>query len=241
MAKLSWQTQSNRYENGVDRGVFYLGSGAGQAWNGLTSVQESPSGTDRTTRYIDGIKVGQTQRSGEFSGVIEAFTYPEAFHDEVLSQRRAKPFGLSYRTMHEDTYKIHVVYNVLLGPSGKVYDQEDPVPFSWDFTTKPVAVPEAKPAAHFVIETRLAYSWTVQALEDVLYGSDESVASLPDFAGILKIFEDNSILQIIDHGDGTWTAIGPDNVVSMLDATTFQIDWPSAVYISSDTYTVHSL
>ena len=242
MARLIWdQNAHTKYELGVDRGVLYPASGLGEPWNGLVSVQENPTGGEDRKRYLDGVNVGSRRTATDFEGVLEAYTYPQSFHDDVLSQRRAKPFGLSYRTQTEDSYKLHIVYNVLLGTSGLVYDQDLGAPFSWNFTTLPIAVPLMRPTAHLVVEASIAYPETTLALENVLYGSDERVASLPDFAGILKIFEDNSILQIIDHGDGTWTASGPDEVVSMLDATTFQIDWPSAVYISSDTYTVHSL
>lgn len=241
MTRLDWASQPRSYEAGVDRGVFYPANAPGEPWVGLTSVQESPSGAEGRKRYVDGINVGQRRTGTNFEGVIEAYTYPLSFYDEVLSQKRAKPFGLSYRTQTEDSYKLHIVYNVLLGYSGSSYNQDPSDPFSWGFTTRPVAIPDSRPTSHLIIEASTAYPEATSALEDVLYGSNDALASLPSVAEVLDIFEQNSILQIIDHGDGTWTAIGPDEVVSMLDATTFQIDWPSAVYISSDTYTVHSL
>lgn len=133
------------------------------------------------------------------------------------------------------------MYNVRLGPDAHLYEQKDTVPFAWDFTTVPVPFPGRTASAHYVVEADLAYSHTLEALENVLYGSEDYDAALPDPVGVFQIFEDNSILQIIDHGDGTWTATGPDDVVQMLDATTFQISWPSAVLINPYTYTVHSL
>lgn len=248
MTRLVWdQAEQNRYEAGVDRGVFYPRSGPGVVWNGLTSVQESPSDADERTRYIDGLRTRTRRKPGEFSGTIEAFTYPEGLEDYEgifpggFSAKRVRPFGMTYRVKTKESYKIHLVYNILLGPTGHLYEQEDVVPFSWDFTTLPIPIDGAKPTAHLVIEASTAYSWTVSALEDVIYGSDSKSPSLPSPSDVLNLFEENSILRIIDNGDGSFTAIGPDDVISMIDETTYQIDYETVVYISADTATIHSL
>jgi hypothetical protein len=81
----------------------------------------------------------------------------------------------------------------------------------------------------------------MEALEDVLYGTDDESPRLPSPEEVFEIFEENAILRIIDNGDGTWTAIGPDSAIEMLDSETFEITWPSAVYIDADTYTISSL
>lgn len=241
MTKLVWDQGVRSYEAGVDRGVFYPKNGSGEVWNGLTSVQESPSDSEQT-RYIDGVLTRTGRRPGDFSGTIEAFTYPQSFHDNVLAQRVQRGFGLSYRVMTGDTYQIHLVYNLLLGPTSYAYDQQTDIdPFSWEFTTLPVRIEGMKPSAHFIVESSDAYSTTIEAVEGIIYGSDEADARLPTPNEILEVFEEHSILQIIDHGDGTWTAIGPDDVISMLDPTTFQIDYETAVYLDATTYTIHSL
>lgn len=224
----------------MDRGVFYPQSGPGEAWNGLTSVVESPSGADETVRYLDGVKSRHRRLAGYLDGSIKAISYPNSFYSDILVQKRAKPFGMSYRTMTSDSYKIHLVYNILVSPSAYVHRTAVET-YSWDFTSLPVDIPYAAKSAHLIIEAKTAYSWTLSALEDVLYGADEVEASLPLPNEIFSIFEANSILQIIDNGDGTWTAIGPDDVITMLDSTTFQIDWPSAVFIDANSYTIHSL
>ncbi len=54
MAKLFWDNVGERfYETGVDHGVLYLPDSSGTyvtgvAWNGLTSVSETPSGAEPT-------------------------------------------------------------------------------------------------------------------------------------------------------------------------------------------------
>lgn len=242
ISRITWDPIAGRaYETGLDRGVFYPKDGPGLPWNGLTAVVENESNSDERTRYIDGVKTRTRRRPGEFEGRIEAFTYPETFHTKGLLDKRPRPFDLCYRVQTDTSYRLHLVYNVRLGVDAHLYEQKDAVPFAWDFTTVAVPFPGLTASAHFVIEADIAYSETLVALEDVLYGNEVYDAALPNPVGIFQIFEEHSILQIIDHGDGTWTAIGPDDVVQMLDATTFQIDWPSAVMINPYTYTVHSL
>lgn len=240
MSRLTWD-EAPHHEAGIDRGVFYSQNGLGEVWNGLTSVQESPSDSDARMRYIDGVKVSNRSKSGEFSGVIEAFTYSNSFYENVLNQKRRQNFGLSYRVKSDDSYKIHLVYNAMLGPSGLLYQQANTTPFSWSFTTKPVTIPGAKISAHLIIDASKAYLWTVTALENLLYGSDSGLAHLPTPEEVLDIFEVNSILRVIDHGDGSFTVTGPDDAIQMLDATNFQITWPSAVIIDEVSYRISSL
>lgn len=225
----------------MDRGVFYPQNSPGETWNGLTSVTESPSDADEQTRYRDGVKTQLLRRLEDFSGTIQAYTYPDSFYEDVLMQRRRTYFGLSYRVQSDDGYKIHLIYNVKISPGSISHQQFEIELFEWDFTTKPVPVPGARFSAHLIIDTAKAYSWTMAAIEDVLYGSESEAARLPTPEELLEIFEINSILRIIDHGDGSFTAIGPDDVVQMLDSTTFQISWPSAIFIDADSYTLSSL
>jgi len=245
ISRLTWD-QDGGYEIGVDRGVFYPSVGPGEAWNGLISVKEAPTGQDDAF-WIDGTKRNRKNPRGEFSGNLSAFGYPPSFNDHILIPRRVTPFGLSYRVLTGDSYKLHLVYNVIFAPSARSYDQGAVELYSWDFTTIGVDLPtvgwpagDLSKTAHIVIEPP-AWSQTVAALEDVLYGTDSSDPRLPLPDEVLTIFEENSVLQIIDNGDGSWTAIGPDDVVYMTDAITFEINWPSAVFIDANSYTVHSL
>jgi hypothetical protein len=62
MTELTWdKTGERRYETGVDRGVLFLPDETGDyttgvAWNGLTTVTESPSGAESSPQYADNIK-----------------------------------------------------------------------------------------------------------------------------------------------------------------------------------------
>lgn len=239
MSRLIWDKQD--YEAGLDRGVFYSQDGSGEAWNGLTSVKESSSDSDEQAHYIDGVKTHRRRRLEDFSGTIEAFTYPDSFYEDMLTQRRPKSFGLSYRVKSGDDYKIHLVYNALISPGGFSYKPFEAESFSWEFSTKPLPIPGGRLiSAHLIVDTSKAYPWTVTAFENVLYGSESDVARLPFPSEVLDIFDVNSILKVTDNGDGSFTVEGPDDVIQMIDPTTFQITWPSAVYIDEDSYTLSS-
>jgi len=143
--------------------------------------------------------------------------------------------------MTKTHYRLHLVYNVLFSPEGFSHEQSPVTSHSWGFTTLPIDIPGAKRSAHLIVETSIAYSWVIEILEDILYGTEGNAPRLPLPEEIVDIFETNAILQIIDNGDGTWTAIGPDSVVYLTDPDTFEISWPSAVYIDADSYTVSTL
>lgn len=236
ITKLTWDTV-RPYDMGLSHGVLYSPGKPGEAWNGLVSLVENEADSVTRPLYLDGFRVISRQKEGRFAGTIGAFTYPDSFYDDVLTQKRSRPFGLSYRT----ETKLHILYNVLVSPSPSANEQRETGIFSWPFTTRPIQMPEGQRSAHLVIDTSIAYSWTVTALEEILYGSSAEDARLPDPTEVLAIFEDNSILQVIDHGDGSFTVTGPDDAITMLDETTFQITWPSATYLDAETYTIHSL
>ena len=112
MARIEWDKTGERfYETGVDHGVLYVLNTAtgvyddGVAWNGLTSVSESPSGAEANPQYADNIKYLNLVSAEEFGATIEAFTYPAEWsqHDGSampqtgvsIGQQARKPIGLS--------------------------------------------------------------------------------------------------------------------------------------------------
>lgn len=257
MAKLIWdEIGSREFEIGVDRGVFFPPEGVGVPWNGLISVKEAPSGSDVSEGYFNGEKYQRRRAVEGFAGTIEALTYPDEFipydgFSGLAGQQPRRFFGFSYRTfIGNDTqgtkygYKIHLVYNAKVSPGGKSYetqtDSSDPSAFSWDFTTIPVVL-NGRAFSHLVIDASKAHPWTVEAVENLIYGSDDTVSTMPDPAEILEVFEANAILRVVDNGDGTWTATGPDSAIQMIDDSTFAISWDSALYIDDKTYYISSL
>lgn len=201
MAKITWDDTGKRlYETGTDHGVLYLlGEGGtydtGVAWNGLTAVNESPSGAEATALYADNIKYLSLMSAEEFGGTIEAYTYPDEFNQcdgnaepqegVIIGQQDRAIFGLSYRTLigndvdgQSHGYKIHLVYGAQASPSEKAYatvnDSPEAVTFSWEFTTTPVNVTGFKPTASLVIDSTKVDPTDLQTLETALYGSNPS-------------------------------------------------------------------
>lgn len=218
MAVLEWDKSGERlYETGVDRGVLYIPDESGDyatgvAWNGLTTVTETPSGAEATPTYADNIKYLNLISLEEFGGTIEAYTYPDEFNqfdglaapaDGVLiGQQSRKTFGMSYRTrLGNDTeldaygYKLHLVYGCIAAPSEKAYasinDSPEAITFSWEFKTTPVAVTDLKPTSLLVVDSTVVDAGGLSDLEDLLYGTTGSpgtTASLPLPDDVIALF-----------------------------------------------------
>jgi hypothetical protein len=258
MTRLVWDDPSKRsYDIGVDRGVFYpVLDGVGIPWNGLVSVTEAPSGSDISENFVDGRKFRIQTKNESFAAEIQAITYPEAFEpfsglvDRVSGQPKL-PFNFSYRTgvgidsEIESGYKIHLVYNAMVTPAGvdntSINSGLEPINFGWELTTTPIILSTGERTAHLIVDSTRAYSWAIEALENILYGDDLNDPRFPSMDEVIELFEEASILRITDHGDGSWTAEGPDDAIVMLDATSFEITWPSAIFIDSNSYTISSL
>ena len=203
--KIVWdQTGERLYETGVKNGVLYPQvSGAypkGVAWNGLTAVTESPSGAEATPMYADDIKYLNLMSVEEFGGTIEAYMYPDEFaacngeadlaEGVTIGQQARQAFGFCYRTvLGNDSegdahgYKLHLIYGALAAPSEKAYasinDTPEPITMSWEFTTTPVAVTDAKPTACITIDSTKCNAEKLAALKDILYGGGDAEPRMP--------------------------------------------------------------
>lgn len=216
MAKLVFDESGKRfYETGVSKGVLYVQdtSGAyplGVAWNGLTAVNEAPSGAEATPLYADDIKYLELRSAEEFGATIEAYTYPDEFEQcdgsaelaegVIIGQQARKAFGLCYRTIvgndvqgNDFGYKLHLIYGATAAPSEKAYatvnDSPEAVTFSWEVTCTPVEVEGFKPTATVVIDSRKVDAEKLAALEAKLYGSETEEAQLPLPAEIAEMFK----------------------------------------------------
>lgn len=222
MSALTWDNVGERfYEVGVDRGVVFPYKNdayqKGVAWNGLTAVNENPSGAEATALYADNIKYLNLVSSEEFGCTIEAFTYPDEYAEcdgsaeptdgVYLAQQPRKPFGFAYRTrIGNDTsgtekgYKIHLVYNALAAPSSKSYgtinDSPDAMTLSWEVTTTPINVSGYKPVAHIIIDSTKVGSSQLATFEEILYGNEVSDSRLPLPDEVLTIFRGSSTPSI---------------------------------------------
>lgn len=261
MTALTWDNISDRvYQAGIDRGVLYPQDGPAVPWNGLVGMEESAV-SELNSYYLDGVKFLEKLSPGDFQGKLKAITYPEEFDlvtglavvspGLILTEQEPKSFNLSYRTRVgnpvEGTdygYKIHILYNLLATPDTRTYQTlsstDQPMEFAWTVTGTPPKIKKYRPTVHIVIDSRTTPIDVMQLVESRLYGSDVMPASLPSITEIGELFGYLGALLIIDNGDGTWTALDEsDTYITMLDATTFQIDNVDAVIVG-DSYTVSS-
>lgn len=214
--RLTWDAiGEKKFEAGVKKGVLYpQESGAypkGVAWNGLTAVNETPSGAESTALYANDAKYGDLQADEIFGATVEAYTYPEEFEEcdgskelvpgVYIGQQTRKAFGLSYvTTVGNDTdglaygYKIHLVYGAKAAPSEKAHstlnESPEAMTMSWELSTTPVAVEGFKPTSHLVIDSKKFTADKMKAIEDILYGSEAAAARLPLPSEVAEILGD---------------------------------------------------
>lgn len=206
MAVLMWDQEGKRlYETGVEKCALYPRdtTGAypkGVAWNGITTVTESPSGAEATPIYADNNKYLNLFSTEELGLTIEAYTYPDEFAEcdgsasivegVYAGQQRRTSFGLAYKTLlgndvagTDHGYRLHLVYGCTASPSEKgfstVNDSPEAISFSWSVTTTPVEVTGLKPTALLTIDSTKVEKTKLKALEDVLYGTESSTPRLP--------------------------------------------------------------
>lgn len=197
---LTWDADGERlYETGVDRGVLYVRSGSdyasGVAWNGLSSVEESPSGADSTAVWADNIKYLNLTSAEDYGMTITAYTYPDAWEEcdgsraaatgVYVGQQARKKFAFSWRTKigndvdgADHGYKLHIAYNCSAAPSSRshqtINESPEAAEMSWEITTTPTNVTGYKPTAHIVIDSTKADATKLAALEAALYGTGGS-------------------------------------------------------------------
>ena len=223
MTALVWdQVGERRYETGVDHGVLYhpdaLGVyDTGFAWNGLTTVSETPTGAEANPQYADNLKYLNLYSAEYFGATIEAFTYPDSFAKcdgsaepepgVVVGGQTRLTFGFSYRTRvgndlegTDAGYKIHMVWGATASPSQKDYNtiNESPeaITFSWGVETLPLQVtgtnPDTgkpyKPTSYMCVDSTKATPANLAALEQLLYGTISTDPALPSPDEVLALF-----------------------------------------------------
>lgn len=212
MSVLVWdQIGEKEYETGVDHGVLYPQEGGlypkGVAWNGLTSVDENPSGAEDNALYADNMKYLNLKSAEEFGITINCYMYPKEFSDcngeadliegVTFGQQSRNTFGFCYRTKKgNDTegedhgYKLHLVYGCSAAPSERTYetvnDSPDAIEFSFEVSTTPVAVTGMnskgkpfKPVSLVTIDSTIIDPEKLEKIEKILYGDTDTEARLP--------------------------------------------------------------
>lgn len=226
--RMKWDQIGERlYEIGLDHGVLFTMGDKGEynpgvPWNGLSAVNETPSGGEPTAVWADNMKYLNLLSAEDFGATVEAFTYPPEFAacdgdvevapGVTIGQQDRKMFGMSYRTLIGNDvskqaygYKIHLIYGGQVSPSERNHetlnDSPEPTPMSWELSTTPVDVPGFKPTAHMVIDSTKTSKEKLALIEDIIYGKDaptegggEATASrLPMPEELIKLMKDEAV------------------------------------------------
>ena len=229
MAKLVWDAiGEHKYETGVDHVALYKPNAqkkyvGGVAWNGVSSISESPSGADSNPIYADNIKYLDLRSAEEFGATVECYTYPPEFAEcngeaivtngVVIGQQSRKTFGLAYRSIvgndlqgNDYAYKLHLIYGATASPSEKQYSTVNDSPeagtFSFELTTTPIAVQGYKNTASLTIDTSLFTDKDkITALENKLFGTEQDEPELPTPAEVFDLLG-----MKYDENTGTWVS-----------------------------------
>lgn len=213
MSKIIFDNTGEKiYETGVDHCVLFVRDGnayqTGVAWNGITAINESPSGAEATPIYADNIKYLNIVSGEDFGATIEAYTYPDEFTEcdgsaEIIEgvkigQQTRKPFALCYRTLIGNDvagtghgYKLHFIYNAQAAVSAKNYktinESPEAMSFSWEISTTPEVVEGFKPTATVTVDSTKVDSQKLKALEDKIYGTESSEPTMPTISEIVDL------------------------------------------------------
>lgn len=200
------------YELGVSKCVLFVMDNDtnnykdGVAWNGISSISETPEGADKTDLYADNIKYASFRALETFGGTIEAYTYPDEFEEcdgsvspkkgLNIGQQGRKTFALAYKTQvgsdtdsEASSYKLHIIYGCTCSPSERSYetinDSPEAITFSWEFDSTPVPVEGYKDTSVITLDSRATEQATaLKTIEDMIY----ETGKLPMPADILKAY-----------------------------------------------------
>ena len=222
---LTWNKDENKlYETGVKNVVLYLKDkvvategvnkgkpyALGVAWEGVTSISESPSGAEAIALYANDVKYLNLISNEEFAASLEAYTYPDEFAEcdgsaeliagVTIGQQPRKQFGLCYTTTLGNATEgnghgeiLHLVYNCLAAPSEKAYatinDSPEAITFSWEISTTPEEVTGHNPTAIIKVNSTKVEETKYNALKDILYGKGDVAPRLPLPDDVKKILE----------------------------------------------------
>lgn len=218
MSQLVWDKTGERYyETGVDRGVLFTMADDGSyekgvAWNGLTAVNESPSGAEKSPQYADNMKYLELIGNEEFGLTIECYHTPDEFDrcdgtleivegsGVTVGQQARENFGFSYRTrigndVKNDAYgyKIHLVYGCSASPSERAHstvnDSPEASTLSYDIGTTPIVVDGFRSVSHLIINSTKIAKEKLKTLEDMIYGTESSESKLPLPSEVMAILQ----------------------------------------------------
>lgn len=163
---LQWNlNQNKKYSTGIDHVTLFKEGKNPVAWDGVTAVNESPSGAEVTKIYADNIHYLSLISKEEFACTIECYSTPEAFNEcnglaklsssgigafIFATAQARKSFTLAYRVANGDgnteatngSYTYHFVFGCKAGVSSRdhatINDSPEAATLSYEISTTPI-------------------------------------------------------------------------------------------------------
>lgn len=120
---LTWDATSKRYYyTGIDGVALFVDNGSGWygapiAWNGVTALNESPSGAESNKIYADNIEYLNLLSKEEFGATLECYQVPEAFDpcDGIYSPTAVGVAAGAFKIHGQGRKSFCLVYRVQKG------------------------------------------------------------------------------------------------------------------------------
>ncbi len=253
MSKIVWDAIGEHFfETGTKNGVLYPYNkttskyAPGVAWNGLTAATETPEGAEANDTYADDMKYLTLYSPETFKGTIEALSYPDEWKacdgsEDVaagvtLGQQGRQTFGFCFRTAigndiegQDLGYKLHLWYGCKASPSERSYatinDSPEPITFSWEVTTTPIAVEGHKPLSTITIDSTKVDGTKLTSFLNTLYGTNGT----DSYSAVSPVGTENPRTEGWYERSGT----GPDYVYTLTTDTS--IDNQKTYYAKTTT------
>lgn len=211
--KLVWDEEGTRkYYVGVDKVALFVQNagkyGVGVAWQGVSAINENPSGAEDTEVYADNMKYANVKTNEKFSCTIEAYDYPdewmacdgqaEIVPGVTVGQQKRATFGLVYRSNigsdadEELGYIYKLVYGCQAKPASKnkktINENVDIEAMSWEVSTTPVKVDGFKPLSTIEINSLNVDAEKLASFLEKIYGSETTDPTLPSIEEVFTHF-----------------------------------------------------
>lgn len=249
--RVTWDA-IGRHHHGLDRGIIYHGTSV-IPWSGLRSVSVKPRDAAQDILYDDGVPRGVNIRRGSNTVALTAITYPPILDDICgyssfgpgfrLTAQKMSSFSLSFRTFKANGhYQIHFLFNLVAVPDARAVstdgDTIDVNDFSWVFGSTLSEIPDAYPFAKMTIDSEYTPEESLDAIDTMVYGSDTADPQVVTPTSIFEVVVETLPLIIVDNGDGTWTATGDEDYITMNSPSLFTLNGVVGKILDQETYSL---
>lgn len=223
---------------GVDRGFIFFEESVGTPWRGIVDIEVSEDSYLIDTYYMEGRKIGHRHRQGNYRASVTS--YDDPFTDIDMELVSGFTYRESYTLNGKQEYRLHLVHGASIRHIStehhlyNVSDPKDASTYKWVVDSIDVELREdtGLQGSHLILDSAATYDWSMRDIETILYEDGR----IPSIDEMFDIFSEMNFV-IIDHGDGTWSAVGHESMIRMLDVTEFMIQSPSVEIDESDPYT----